>query len=145
MYGRFSPQAQQVIALAQEEARGLSHHYLGTEHLLLGLAREEATGVGGVLESVGLTPRRVRSDVVALVGEGDEGSGPQLPLTDHAQRVLERTVWEALSLGRDQVLPAHILLSLTRETDGVAARILRDCDADPEQIRQHMTRDPLGS
>jgi len=130
-----------VVVLAQEEARTLSHNYLGTEHLLLGLVREQE-GVAGsrVLASFGITLEEARAQVVPIVGRGDEVVTGQIPFTKHATRVLELALREALSLGHNYIGTEHILLGLVRENEGVAARILLDFDADAETIRDAVIR-----
>src|ERR671919_2791015 len=117
MFERFTERARQVVVLAQEEARTLKHNYIGTEHILLGLLREEEGLAARVLESLDITVERVRSQVVRIVGSG-----------------------EALSLGHNYIGTEHILLGLVRENEGVAARILLDFDADSEKIRNEVIR-----
>src|SRR5215217_4624442 len=117
MFERFTERARQVVVLAQEEARILKHNYIGTEHILLGLLREEEGLAARVLESLDITVERVRAQVVRIVGSG-----------------------EALSLGHNYIGTEHILLGLVRENEGVAARILLDFDADSEKIRNEVIR-----
>ena len=77
MFERFTERARQVVVLAQEEARTLKHNYIGTEHILLGLLREEEGLAARVLESLDITVERVRAQVVRIVGSGEEvTSGP---------------------------------------------------------------------
>jgi ATP-dependent Clp protease ATP-binding subunit ClpC len=140
MFERFTEQARQVVVLAQEEARALKHSYIGTEHLLLGLVREDAGDAARVLESLDLTLERVRGQVVRIVGLGEEVNAGQIPFTPRGKKVLELSLREALNLGHEFIGTEHILLGLVRENDGVAARILRDFDADPEKIREEVIR-----
>jgi ATP-dependent Clp protease ATP-binding subunit ClpC len=81
LFERFTERARQVVVLAQEEARTLKHNYIGTEHILLGLLREEEGLAARVLESLDITVERVRSQVVRIVGSGEEVTSGQIPFT----------------------------------------------------------------
>jgi ATP-dependent Clp protease ATP-binding subunit ClpC len=140
MFERFTERARQVVVLAQEEARTLKHNYIGTEHILLGLLREEEGLAARVLESLDITVERVRTQVVRIVGSGEEVTSGQIPFTPRAKKVLELALREALSLGHNYIGTEHILLGLVRENEGVAARILLDFDADSEKIRNEVVR-----
>src|SRR5436189_1987598 len=140
MFERFTERARQVVVLAQEEARTLKHNYIGTEHILLGLLREEEGLAARVLESLDITVERVRAQVVRIVGSGEEVTSGQIPFTPRAKKVLELALREALSLGHNYIGTQHILLGLVRENEGVAARILPDFDADSEKIRNEVIR-----
>src|SRR6059036_1400951 len=140
MFERFTERARQVVVLAQEEARILKHNYIGTEHILLGLLREEEGLAARVLESLDITVERVRAQVVRIVGSGEEVTAGQIPFTPRAKKVLELALREALSLGHNYIGTEHILLGLVRENEGVAARILLDFDADSEKIRNEVIR-----
>ena len=144
MFERFTERARQVVVLAQEEARTLKHNYIGTEHILLGLLREEEGLAARVLESLDITVERVRAQVVRIVGSGEEVTSGQIPFTPRAKKVLELALREALSLGHNYIGTEHILLGLVRENEGVAARILLDFDADsredPQRGHPHAVR-----
>jgi ATP-dependent Clp protease ATP-binding subunit ClpC len=140
LFERFTERARQVVVLAQEEARTLKHNYIGTEHILLGLLREEEGLAARVLESLDITVERVRSQVVRIVGSGEEVTSGQIPFTPRAKKVLELALREALSLGHNYIGTEHILLGLVRENEGVAARILLDFDADSDKIRNEVIR-----
>jgi len=129
-----------VVVLAQDEARALKHNYIGTEHILLGLLREEEGLAARVLESLDITVEEVRAQVARIVGQGDEVTTGQIPFTPRAKKVLELALREALSLGHNYIGTEHILLGLVRENEGVAARILLDFDADAEKIRNEIIR-----
>jgi ATP-dependent Clp protease ATP-binding subunit ClpC len=128
------------VVLAQDEARALKHNYIGTEHILLGLLREEEGLAARVLESLDITVEEVRAQVARIVGQGDEVTSGQIPFTPRAKKVLELALREALSLGHNYIGTEHILLGLVRENEGVAARILLDFDADAEKIRNEIIR-----
>jgi ATP-dependent Clp protease ATP-binding subunit ClpC len=141
VFERFTERAKQVVVLAQDEARALRHNYIGTEHILLGLLREEEGLAARVLESLDITVEEVRAQVARIIGPGDEPivSG-QIPFTPRAKKVLELSLREALSLKHNYIGTEHILLGLVRENEGVAARILLDFGADAEKIRNEIMR-----
>ena len=138
MFERFTERARQVVVLAQEEARTLKHNYIGTEHILLGLLREEEGLAARVLESLDITVERVRAQVVRIVGSGEEVTSGQIPFTPRAKKVLELALREALSLGHNYIGTEHILLGLIREGEGVAAQVLVKLGADLNRVRQQV-------
>jgi hypothetical protein len=140
VFERFTERARQVVVYAQEEARELRHTYIGTEHVLLGLLREQEGLAARVLESLGLSLERTRAQVVRIVSSGEEFVAGQIPFTPRAKKVFELALREALSLSHDYIGTEHILLGLVRENEGVAARILLDFDADPEKVRNTVLR-----
>jgi ATP-dependent Clp protease ATP-binding subunit ClpC len=138
MFERFTERARQVVVLAQDEARGLQHNYIGTEHILLGLLREEEGLAARVLESLDITFEGVRAEVARIVGQGDEVTTGQIPFTPRAKKVLELSLKEALSLSHNYIGTEHILLGLVSENQGVASRILLGFGADAATIRDEM-------
>jgi hypothetical protein len=106
-------------------------------HILLGLLREEQGLAGRVLESHGVTVERVRAQVVR-VGSGEEPRSGQIPFTPQAKQVLQTAPGEALSLGHDDIATEHVLLALLRDDEGVALRILLDCDVDLLHLRDEV-------
>src|SRR3954468_10018771 len=140
MFERFTERARQVVVLAQDEARTLKHNYIGTEHLLLGLLREEEGVAAKVLESLDATVEEVRAQVARVIGEGDEVVSGQIPFTPRSKRVLELALREALAIGHQFIGTEHILLGLVRENEGVAARILLDFDIEAESVRTEVMR-----
>jgi hypothetical protein len=140
VFERFTARAREVLALAQGEARALRHNYIGTEHVLLGLLREEEGLAAHVLGSLGITLEEARAQVVRIVGQGEEAVTDQIPFTRRAKKVQEHAQREALSLGHNYIGTEHILLGLVRENEGVGARILLDFDADADKIRNEIIR-----
>src|SRR5919201_1427097 len=140
MFERFTERARQAIVLAQEEARALKHNYIGTEHILLGLFREETGGAAKVLDSLNVSADEVREEVARIIGHGDEETTGQIPFTPRAKKVLELSLREALSLSHNYIGTEHVLLALVRVNDGVAARILLDFGADAETVRNAVMR-----
>jgi ATP-dependent Clp protease ATP-binding subunit ClpC len=136
MFERFTERARQVVVLAQHDARALGHNYIGTEHLLLGLLREEQ-GLGArVLVALGVTVEGTREQVARIVGMGDEsGATGQIPFTPRAKRTLELALRESLALGHDYIGTEHVLLGLIAGSDGVAAQILADAGVKPGDVR----------
>jgi ATP-dependent Clp protease ATP-binding subunit ClpC len=125
MFERFTEQARQVVVLAQEEARLMRHGHIGTEHLLVALARVDDDVATPLLTGHGLTGEQARAEVVAVQGVGSAESSDQfLPFTPAAHDALEATLRESLELGHDRVEPAHLLLGVLRQRDGVARRVL---------------------
>jgi ATP-dependent Clp protease ATP-binding subunit ClpA len=106
VFERFTQEARHVVVLAQEESRELSHDYIGTEHILLGLAREGTGPASSVLASFGITAEVARKHVSRIVGRGSEPSPGQLPFTPRAKKVLELSLREALALGHDYIAPS---------------------------------------
>jgi hypothetical protein len=135
VFERFTEHGRQAVVLAQEEARLLSHNYIGTEHVLLGLIREQNGIAAAVLESAGVTLDRVRETVTAIVGRGEEPSSGQIPFTPRAKRTLEAAGHESLRLGHSEVGTEHLLLGLLSELDGVAVRVLVNCGVEAAQVR----------
>jgi ATP-dependent Clp protease ATP-binding subunit ClpC len=134
MFERFDERARQVVVLAQDEARALRHNYIGTEHLLLGLLREEIGLAAQVLAVFDVTIEEVRARVARLVGMGDDVAAGQIPFTPPAKQVLELALREALAIGHNSIGTEHLLLGLARLDNGVAAEILATFDLDEERI-----------
>ncbi len=140
MFERFTEGARRVVALAQDEARLLGHGHVGTEHLLLGLVREGEGVAARVLAAFDMTEAAVRAQVATVVGPGDEATSGAAPFTPSATAALDRAWNEALALGHASIDTHHVLLGLVRVKEGVAARILLDFDADPDTLRDEVTR-----
>jgi ATP-dependent Clp protease ATP-binding subunit ClpC len=134
MFERFTNRARHVVVLSQEEARLLSHNYIGTEHILLGLLSEPESIAGQVLTSFGITRDDVRVEVEELIGTGKSQPSGHIPFTPRAKKTLELSLREALSIKHNYIDTEHILLGLIREGDGVAVQIMRN-HADLAEIR----------
>ena len=135
MFERMTERGRQVIVLAQDEARAFGHNFIGTEHLLLGLMREEDGLAQRVLSELKLSVEGVRIEIERIVGKGEHVETGQIPLTPRCKKVIELSLREALSLGHNYIGTEHILLGLVRENEGVAARILLDQEVTPEVVR----------
>jgi ATP-dependent Clp protease ATP-binding subunit ClpA len=138
MFERFTDRARRVVVLAQEEARMFNHNYVGTEHILVGLIREDGGVAGKGLESLGISVDAVRQQIGETVGRGEQAPSGHVPFTPRAKKVLELSLREALQLGHDYIGTEHILLGLLREGDGVAVRVLVMLGADLNQVRQQV-------
>jgi hypothetical protein len=138
MFERFTDRARRVIVLAQEEARMLSHNYIGTEHILLGLIHEGEGVAAKALESLEISLDAVRQQVEQIIGQGEHAPSGHIPFTPRAKRVLELTRREADELGHSYIGTEHILLGLIRQGDGVAAQVLVGLGADLNLVRQQV-------
>ena len=136
MFERFTDRARRVVVLAQEEARRLNHNYIGTEHILLGLIQEGEGHAAKALEELSINIDSVRSEVVEIIGEGQQSPSGHIPFTPRAKKVLELSLREALQLGHNYIGTEHILLGLIREGEGVAAQVLKKLGAELSQVRQ---------
>jgi ATP-dependent Clp protease ATP-binding subunit ClpC len=113
----------------------MKHHYIGTEHLLVGLLREEEGLAARALESLGVTVDGVRAEVARVVGHGDEPVIDRIPFTPRMKKILELSLREALSLRHNYIGTEHLLLGLVRENDSVASRILNGFGADALKVQ----------
>ncbi|HCB37674.1 MAG TPA: NDP-hexose 4-ketoreductase [Acidimicrobiaceae bacterium] len=138
MFERFTDRARRVVVLAQEEARLLSHNYIGTEHILLGLIHEGEGVAARAMESLDISLEAVRSQVEEIIGQGAASPSGHIPFTPRAKKVLELSLREALQLGHNYIGTEHILLGLLREGEGVAAQVLVKLGADLSKVRQQV-------
>lgn len=137
MFERFTDTARRVVVYAKEEALLLDHDHIGTEHILLGLLRDDTETAVQVLTSLGLGLAPARAQVEEMVGRGDDpGDTGDIPFTSRAKKVLELSLREALQLGHNYIGSEHILLGLLREGAGGGAQVLRNLDVDFEQLRR---------
>ncbi len=134
-FEKFSERARRVLTIAQEEARQLNHNYIGTEHILLGLAREEEGVAAKVLVNLGVSLNKVRSAVEFISGRGEKPSTGETGLTPRAKRVIELAIDEARQMGHNYIGTEHLLLGLLREGEGVAAGVLESLGVTLERAR----------
>jgi ATP-dependent Clp protease ATP-binding subunit ClpA len=126
---RFTQAARYVLGFAKAEAYGFNHHYIGTEHLLLGLLREGEGVAARVLAQLGVDLNRARAAVDLKIGRGDHPAIDEIDYVPRVRKVLALAVDEAQGLGHDYIGTEHLLLGLVREGEGIAAGILRDFGA----------------
>ncbi|MFC1922076.1 ATP-dependent Clp protease ATP-binding subunit [Chloroflexota bacterium] len=136
---RFTQRARRVLSLAHQEAERMRQNYIGTEHLLLGLIREDGGVAGRVLRELGLEADRVQEIVERLTGSGTS-SGGKIDLSPGTQQVLEFAVDEARRLGHHYIGTEHLLLGLVRYGEGIANDVLKKLGVTPEQIRKQTRR-----
>ena len=131
---KFTPRAEEVLRLSQEAAEDLGHGYVGSEHLLLGLIREEEGIAHRVLSEFGVTDEMVCSVLQRSVGKGVSGAAPSQGLTPRAKSVVELAVSEASRMGSSAIGTAHLLMGLLREGGNMGLRILRTIGVDPNKM-----------
>ncbi|MCJ7659829.1 MAG: ATP-dependent Clp protease ATP-binding subunit [Anaerolineales bacterium] len=136
---RFTQRARRVLSLAHQEAEHMRHHHIGTEHLLLGLIREEGGVAGRVLRELGLEVNRVQEIVERMTGTG-QYKGSKLELSPGMQQVLELAVEEARQLGHHYIGTEHLLLGLVNYDEGIALDVLKKLGVTSEQIRRQTRR-----
>lgn len=135
----FTPRAQQVLAHARREADRFNHHYIGTEHLLLGLLKLGKGVAVTILENLGVELNAVRQQVEQQIGRGTEPQAEgNIPYTPRVRKVLALANREAQELNHTYVGTEHLLLGLIRDGDGVAGQILRHFGVDLEQARREL-------
>lgn len=137
---RFTKRARQALVFAQEEAHQLGHRWIGTEHLLLGLLREEQGIACKVLTQMGVSIDQVRRMVAETLGQADQVLASPIELAPRTKRVLELAMDEARRLGHGFIGTEHLLLGLAREGQGIAAGILEGLGLDLEKVRQETLR-----
>ena len=135
MFERFTDQSRRAVVLAQDEARHLNHNYIGTEHLLAGLRRENQGAAARALESAGITMDAVRAEIEKLIGRGQQAPSGHIPFTPRAKKCLELSLREALNLGQNHIGSGHLLLALISQDDCVAVQVLSRLGADQGQLR----------
>ncbi len=139
-FEKFSERARRVLTSAQEEAQALNHSYIGTEHILLGLIREEDGVAAKVLVNLGISLSKVRSAVEYIIGRGEKATTSEIGLTPRAKRVIELAIDEARHLGHNYIGTEHLLVGLLNEGEGIAAGVLESFNITVEQVRTEATR-----
>ncbi len=134
-YSKFTERARRVLSLAQEEAQRFQHNYIGTEHLLLGLVRQQDGIASQVLKNLGVELRKVRSTVEFIIGRGDHIILGEISLTPRAKKVIELAVDEARQLNHPYIGTEHLLLGLVREGEGIAVGALESLGVSLVRVR----------
>ena len=135
MWQRFTERARKIVFYAQEEAGRLGENYVSTEHLLLGLVRENDSVAARVLDRMGISLARVRAEIERQVARGEGHLGQDMQLTPRAKRVIDLAYDEARQLQNNYIGTEHILLGLIVEGDGLAGKTLAKLGADIERTR----------
>ncbi len=144
-FDKFTKRARRVLTFAQEEAQRLNHNYIGTEHILLGLIREEEGLAAKVLRDLGLDQTRVRQVIEEIVGRGQAAPGTRLSLTPRTKRVIELAVDEARRMGHHYIGTEHLLLGLIREGDGIAVNVLKSLGVSPDKVRSNLAKEVMNA
>ncbi|MBC7807263.1 MAG: ATP-dependent Clp protease ATP-binding subunit [Akkermansiaceae bacterium] len=139
MWQRFTERARRVVFFAQEEAGRLGENYVSTEHLLLGLVRENDSVAARILDRLGISLGRIRSEIERQVARGDGRLGQDMQLTPRAKRVIDLAYDEARQLNNNYIGTEHLLLGLIREGEGLAGRVLNKLGVDLERTRREVT------
>jgi ATP-dependent Clp protease ATP-binding subunit ClpC len=140
MFDNFTDRARKAISLAREEAVRLRHDYVGTEHVLLGLARE-GSGVAHIaLEAMNIGYDVIRAEIekLAKAGQDEVEVAGQLPMTPRTKKVLEHAMAEAKTFGQKWVGTEHLLLGLLREDNGLAYLAIINLGVDPNDLRSEV-------
>ena len=139
-FDKFTERARRVLSLAQEEAQRFQHNYIGTEHLLLGLVREDEGVAAKVLHDLGVDLQKVRSSVEDIIGRGGRIVLGEIGLTPRAKQVIELAVDEARRMNHHYIGTEHLLLGLIREGEGIAAGVLKSQGVTLEKARWQTIR-----
>ncbi len=134
-FDKFTERARKVFSSAQEEAQRFQHNYIGTEHLLLGLVREEEGVAAKVLHQLGVELQAVRDAVEFIIGRGDRIVLGEIGLTPRAKKVIELAIDEARRMNHHYIGTEHLLLGLIREGEGIAAGVLESMGVTWEKAR----------
>ena len=135
-FDRFNDRAKRVLALAQDEAIRFNHNYIGTEHLLLGLAREGEGVAAKALGELGVTLAKLRTSVEKIMGRGDSTTSPsEITLSPRTKKVIEYAIDEARKLGHSHVGTEHLLLGLVREGGHIGAKAIESLGVTLESVR----------
>lgn len=126
MFKKYTEKAKRAIMIAQEEAINLNHDYIGTEHILIGLLKEEEGVAYQVLKELGVDAEKVVEEIDRIVGKGEYQQVGEISFTPRSKKVLELASQEASQLKHNYIGTEHILLGLIKEGSGVAVRILTD-------------------
>lgn len=139
-FEKFSERARRVLSLAQEEAQRCYHGYIGTEHILIGLARETDGAAAQVLTGLSVDLSKVRSAVEFIIGRGEKPPHGAIGLTPRAKHVVELAVDEARRMNQTYIGTEHLLIGLLREGEGVAAGVLESLNVTLERARAETNR-----
>jgi len=140
-FDRFDERARQVFAVAKAEATLFRHNYIGSEHLLLGVASEENGEIGGALAAMRISVDGVRRVVDEVVGRGDADPSDAITLSPPAKRVVDLANDESRRLSHPQVSTSHILLAILRER-GLGARTLELLGVSLDELRSRVEQPP---
>ncbi len=139
MFEKFSDRSRKIMSLANEQVHRFNHEYIGTEHILLGLAAEGSGGGAKILRNMGVDLKGMLTEVEKLVKAGSKPiTHGKMPQTPRAKKVIEYAIEEARALQYKYIGTEHILVGLLRVTDGVAAQVLNNLGATLEDVRSQL-------
>ena len=134
MIYKFTMSSEKVLQIAKEIATSLGHNYIGTEHILYGLAKENNGVAGKVLKHQNITADNVLEKIEDLIGSNSGKKVTVLGFTPRTKRVIENSYTEAKKAGSDYIGTEHLIIGMMREADSIAMRIIASLDAKPENI-----------
>lgn len=134
-FDKFTERARKVLSLANDEAAHMKHNYIGTEHILLGLVRENEGVAARILADMGMDLPKTRAAVEFIIGRGERPAQEEIDLTPRAKRVIELSFDEARRVNHHYIGTEHILLGLIREGDGIGIGVLESLGVDPKVVR----------
>ena len=141
MFERFTDHARNVMALASQQAQRFGHNCIGTEHIFLGLLKEDACTGAKILKNRGVDTKKMRLEIkqfLKLKGESEPDAENKLPPTPPAVQVVQYALEEARALNHDHIGTEHLLLGLLRETDEIAAQTLANLGVKLEDVRESL-------
>ena len=137
---KFTNSAQNAIEIANEVAQELGHNYIGTEHLLYGLAKDQTGVASKVLENQQVTPELILEKIEELIGREENNTVDTVGFTPRTKRVIENAFREAKKLGSDYIGTEHLLIGIMREGDSVAVRIMLDLEVNPQKLYNEIVK-----
>ena len=143
MFERFTDHARGVMALANQQAQNFGHDRIGTEHIFLGLLKEDAGTGAKILKDRGVDTEKMLLEIEQLLklrGKPEQTAESKLPATPPAMQVVQYAIEEARALNHDHIGTEHLLLGLLRETDGIAAQVLANLGVKLEYVRESLAQ-----
>ena len=131
---KFTKSGEKVLEIANELAIELGHNYIGTEHILYGLACEESGVASKVLEKQNVTPETVIEKIEELIGVNTMNEAIVIGFTPRTKKIIENAFLEAKRLGSDYIGTEHLLIGIMKEGDSIAVRIMLDLGVNPEEL-----------
>ena len=137
---KFTNSAQNVLKIANDLASDLGHNYIGTEHILYGLTKEDSGIASKVLEKQNVTEDNVLEEIEMLIGSEEKGISSTLGFTPRTKRVIENSYREARRLGTEYIGTEHLLVGIMREADSIAVRIMLDLGVNPQKLYNEIVK-----
>jgi ATP-dependent Clp protease ATP-binding subunit ClpA len=139
MFETFTDRGRKVMALANQEAQGFNHEYVGSEHILLGLVREDSGVAASIFKNRAIDSQKIRAETEKLIRAGpDMVTIGKLPLTPHAKRVIECAIEEARAFGHTYIGTEHLLLGILRDAGGAGAKVLQTLGLNLDSARKEI-------